>query len=202
MPRISVKDVSKHFPEHSDMQNRQRLKEFMEYQRQGEDQGYWKVRGLNDVIPGEEEIRTMITPEDSSLMDTMQFGQQVLDDNMVLFGEQSRQESSRSRKGDKREDSIADDAENGDDINKDKEKEVEKEKELEREERKGKIRKRQGQGKDKTEKEKSKKSKEQDTEIDVEEELAPWNLSRNFVIANQTKTMLQLNGEGDPTGMG
>ena len=77
MPRISVKDVSKHFPEHSDMQNRQRLKEFMEYQRQGEDQGYWKVRGLNDVIPGEEEIRAMITPEDSSLMDTMQFGQQV-----------------------------------------------------------------------------------------------------------------------------
>ena len=68
--------------------------------------------------------------------------------------------------------------------------------------RKGKIRKRQGQGKDKTEKEKSKKSKEQDTEIDVEEELAPWNLSRNFVIANQTKTMLQLNGEGDPTGIG
>ena len=136
VPRISVKDVSKHFPEHSDMQNRQRLKEFMEYQRQGEDQGYWKVRGLNDVIPGEEEIRTMITPEDSSLMDTMQFGQQVLDDNMVLFGEQSRQESSRSRKGDKREDSIADDAENGDDINKDKEKEVEKEKEQEREEEK------------------------------------------------------------------
>lgn len=197
MPRISVKDVSKHFPEHTDMQNRQRLKEFMEYQRQGDDQGYWKVRGLNDVIPGEEEIRAMITPEDSSLMDTMQYGQQVLDDNMMLFGEQSRQESSRNRKGDKREDSIVDETENGDDMNKDKEKEIEKEKE--REEEKGKDKDKE---KDKSEKEKAKKSKEQDTEIDVEEELAPWNLSRNFVIANQTKTMLQLNGEGDPTGIG
>ena len=35
-----------------------------------------------------------------------------------------------------------------------------------------------------------------------EEELAPWNLTRNFVNANQTKAMLQLNGEGDPTGIG
>ncbi|EMG45658.1 Transcription initiation factor TFIID subunit 1, putative, partial [Candida maltosa Xu316] len=173
-PRIAVKDVSKHFPEHTDMQNRQRLKEFMEYQRQGDDQGFWKVRGLNDVIPGEEEIRTMITPEDSSLMDTMQFGQQILDDNGMLFGDESAAKSDLKRKkDDKREDSVD-------------EPEVTEE----------------NNDKDTNKKEKAKKSKEQDAEIDVEEELAPWNLSRNFVVANQTKTMLQLNGEGDPTGIG
>ncbi len=48
----------------------------------------------------------MITPEDSSLMDTMQFGQQVLNDNMVLFGEQNEQNHLEVEKVDKREDSI------------------------------------------------------------------------------------------------
>ncbi|KAI5951630.1 hypothetical protein KGF54_004704 [Candida jiufengensis] len=157
-PRISVKDVSKHFPEQTDMQNRQRLKEFMEYQRSGEDQGYWKVRGMNDIIPSEEDIRAMITPEDSTLMDTMQYGQQVLDDTYTLFGEESKEKDKEKKK---------------------------KEESVEEEEKKGGY-----------------KKKDPEAEIDIEEELAPWNLSRNFVIANQTKSMLQLNGEGDPTGIG
>ncbi|KAI5964738.1 uncharacterized protein KGF55_001808 [Candida pseudojiufengensis] len=156
-PRIAVKDVSKHFPEQSDMQSRQRLKEFMEYQRSGDDQGYWKVRGMNDIIPTEEDIRAMITPEDSTLMDIMQTGQQILDDTQTLFGEESKEKEKEKKK---------------------------KEESVEEEERK------------------TNRKKDQEVEIDVEEELAPWNLSRNFVIANQTKSMLQLNGEGDPTGIG
>ncbi|KAG5417488.1 hypothetical protein I9W82_005123 [Candida metapsilosis] len=166
-PRISVKDVSKHFPEQTDMQNRQRLKEFMEYQRQGDDQGFWKVRGMNDIIPTEEEIRSMITPEDSSLMDAMQFGQQVLEDTATLYGDESKLMSNRKKK--------------------ELEKKEEANEAMESEETK-------------REKEK-RKSKEQD-DIEAEEEMAPWNLSRNFVVANQTKAMLQLNGEGDPSGIG
>ncbi|QEL63176.1 hypothetical protein CJJ09_005372 [Candidozyma auris] len=42
--RLSVKDISSHFPDQNDMQNRQRLKEFMEYQRKGDDQGFGKSK--------------------------------------------------------------------------------------------------------------------------------------------------------------
>lgn len=167
-PRISVKDVSKHFPEQTDMQNRQRLKEFMEYQRQGDDQGFWKVRGMNDVIPSEEEIRSMITPEDSSLMDAMQFGQQALEDMAMLFGDESKLMSNRKRKETEKKDEANEDATETEESRREKER---------------------------------KRNKEQD-DIEAEEEMAPWNLSRNFVVANQTKAMLQLNGEGDPSGIG
>ncbi|ODV77932.1 uncharacterized protein CANTADRAFT_32003, partial [Suhomyces tanzawaensis NRRL Y-17324] len=127
--RVSVKDVSRHFPDQNDMQNRQRLKEFMEYQRQGDDQGFWKIKNL-DIVPAEEEVRAMITPEDCAVLDAMQHGQQALEDNNTL------------------------------------------------------------------------KPRDPDAEIDIDEELTPWNLTRNFVNANLTKTMLQLNGDGDPTGIG
>ena len=171
-PRIVVKDVSKHFPEQTDMQSRQRLKEFMEYQRQGDDQGFWKVRGMDDNIPSEEDIRAMITPEDSAMVDIMQCGQQLIEDNSVLFGDK-RRDAKKKLEGKDGKDSKEGDVEDvgGTDVNDDK-------------------------------KEKSKKLKEGESEIDLEEEMAPWNLSRNFVVANQTKAMLQLNGEGDPTGIG
>ncbi|CAL1192456.1 unnamed protein product [Candida parapsilosis] len=147
------------------MQNRQRLKEFMEYQRQGDDQGFWKVRGMNDVIPSEEEIRSMITPEDSSLMDAMQFGQQALEDMAMLFGDESKLMSNRKRKETEKKDEANEDATETEESRREKER---------------------------------KRNKEQD-DIEAEEEMAPWNLSRNFVVANQTKAMLQLNGEGDPS---
>ena len=184
--RVSVKDVSKHFPDQNDMQNRQRLKEFMEYQRQGDDQGFWKIKN-SDIVPTEDDIRTMITPEDASLLDSMQHGQQALDDTNVLFGDESKKDEKKEEakkereKKDKKEDGTDKNSENKDD----KSEPVKKEKE-----------------KDKEPKEKVRKPRDPDAEIDIDEELAPWNLSRNFMNANQTKTMLQLNGEGDPTGIG
>lgn len=161
--RVSVKDVSRHFPDQNDMQNRQRLKEFMEYQRQGDDQGFWKIKNA-ETVPTEEDIRTMITPEDCVLLDSMQHGVQVLDDIQMLFGDE--------------------------DTKKEKIKKVDEEEEE-------KLKK------EKTEKgEKIRRPRDPDAEIDLDEEMAPWNLTRNFINANQTKTMLQLNGEGDPTGIG
>jgi transcription initiation factor TFIID subunit 1 len=50
--RLLVKDIAAHFPDQNDMQNRQRLKEFMEYQRAGDDQGYWKVKAT-EPLPAE-----------------------------------------------------------------------------------------------------------------------------------------------------
>ncbi|KAK6456793.1 uncharacterized protein RJT20DRAFT_116613 [Scheffersomyces xylosifermentans] len=177
--RVSVKDVSKHFPDQNDMQNRQRLKEFMEYKRQGDDQGYWKIRN-SDTVPTETEIRSMITPEDSCLLDSMQYGQQTIDDTNMKEKEKEKKEKEKEKEKEKKDEA-------------DKEKEKENENETE-------------EGNPKKEKEKEKertrRPRDPDAEVDMDEELAPWNLSRNFVNSNQTKAMLQLNGEGDPTGIG
>lgn len=154
--RISVKDISHHFPDQNDMQNRQRLKEFMEYNRTGEDQGFWKIK-KTDSVPSEEDVRKMLTPEDVTLLDAMQHGSQMLDDIFYIFGDESKEERRANRR--KREEEDDEDTEARKD---NKEKEIE----------------------------------------DIDEELTPWNSTRNFLIANQTKSMLQLNGEGDPTGIG
>lgn len=170
--RLSVKDIALHFPDQNDMQNRQRLKEFMEYQRQGDDQGFWKIRN-QDTVPTEEEIRAMITPEDATLLDCMQHGLQVLDDIDSLYNDDSRKVDVKREKKEK-----------------DKDKDKEKDKDRENEE-KGK-------------KDPERKKRDRDVDIDetIDEGLAPWSASRSFIISNQTKAMLQLNGEGDPTGIG
>lgn len=43
---------------------------------------------------------------------------------------------------------------------------------------------------------------EDDSKLDVEQQLAPWSTTKNFMHANQNKAMLQLHGEGDPSGRG
>lgn len=129
--RISVRDISAHFPGQNEMQNRQRLKEFMEFQRHGEDQGFWKIKA-KETLPAEEQIRSMISPEDISLLEAMQVGQQHLEDAGY-----------------------------------------------------------------------SKTVNDEDVEGDsIEKQLAPWNITRNFIHATQGKAMLQLHGEGDPSGSG
>lgn len=127
--RILVRDISPHFPGQNEMQNRQRLKEFMEFQRHGDDQGFWKIRG-GEALPNEDVIRGMISPEDITLLEAMQVGQQHLEDAGY--------------------NKTVDDEEEG----------------------------------------------------SVEEQLAPWNITRNFINATQGKAMLQLHGEGDPSGCG
>lgn len=157
--RLSVKDISLHFPDQNDMQNRQRLKEFMEYQRQGDDQGFWKIRN-SDSVPTEEEVKAMITPEDVALLDSMQHGQQVLDDIDSLFNDDTRKLDLKKK---------------------------EKEKEEEEEKKEG---------------ERKRRDKDVDMEETIDEGLAPWSSLRSFITSNQTKAMLQLNGEGDPSGIG
>lgn len=131
--RLQVKDISGHFLDQNDMQNRQRLKEFMEYQRSGADQGYWKIK-QGDTLPDEATIRSMIAPEDIALLEAMQVGQQHLEDSG--YGK-----------------TVEDD-------------------------------------------------KDDQDVMSLEEQLAPWNVSRNFINAIQGKAMLQLHGDGDPTARG
>lgn len=172
--RLSVKDISLHFPDQNDMQNRQRLKEFMEYQRQGDDQGFWKIRN-SSTVPTEEEIRSMITPEDVALLDSMQHGQQVLDDIDSLFNDDSRKVEVKKEK---------------------KERDKTKDKEKEKEDADAEDKERSAQG------ERKRRDKDVDIDETIDEGLTPWSSSRSFIIANQTKAMLQLNGEGDPSGIG
>lgn len=169
--RLSVKDISLHFPDQNDMQNRQRLKEFMEYQRQGDDQGYWKIRN-SSTVPTEEEIRAMITPEDVALLDSMQHGLTVLDDIDSLYNDDTRKLEVKREK-------------------KDKEKLKDKEKEND-----------DGEGEEKEKGERKRRDKDVDIDETIDEGLTPWSSSRSFIISNQTKAMLQLNGEGDPSGIG
>ena len=41
-----------------------------------------------------------------------------------------------------------------------------------------------------------------ESNLSVEQKLAPWITTKNFLFATQAKAMLQLHGEGDPTGRG
>jgi transcription initiation factor TFIID subunit 1, fungi type len=41
-----------------------------------------------------------------------------------------------------------------------------------------------------------------DSKLDIEQQLAPWITTKNFIHATQAKAMLKLHGPGDPTGRG
>lgn len=130
--RINVGEVTSHFIDTTDMQNRQKMKEFMSFNKEHKE---WQMRS-GESVPDEETVRSMVKPEDVCLLESMQVGQQHLHD--AGFNKE-------------------DDESEGED---DKE----------------------GQS--------------------IEQQLAPWFTSRNFLHATQGKAMLALHGEGDPTGRG
>lgn len=130
--RIRVEDVTRHFPDTTDMQNRQKMKEFMTFSKEHKE---WEMKP-GEVLPDEAHIQTLLTPEYISLLESMQVGQQYLAD--AGFG--------------------------GDDDDEDDEKE----------------------GENQT----------------IEQELAPWKTTKNFLNATQGKAMLTLYGDGDPSGRG
>ena len=130
--RIGVSDVTKHFADTTDMQNRQKMKEFLQFSRDSKE---WEMRPGED-IPDRDSIRTMVKPEDVCLLESMQVGQQHLQDAGFSKGD------------------------------------------------------------DESEEEEGKEGQS------IEQQLAPWFTSRNFLNAAQGKAMLQLHGEGDPSGRG
>ncbi|KAI7866594.1 hypothetical protein BDF14DRAFT_1810449 [Spinellus fusiger] len=135
--RLKMSKLAQKFPEYSDLQVRQRLKEFLEFHRRSKDGGggYWKTRGGGDP-PNEEALRKMATPEMVCLYESMLVGERHLQD--LGYGD------------------VNDDDETG----------------------------------------------EGDSKLEVEQQLAPWFATRNFINATQGKAMLKLYGAGDPTGRG
>ncbi|KAG1460419.1 hypothetical protein G6F56_005952 [Rhizopus delemar] len=134
--RLKMGRLAQKFPEYSDIQIRQRLKEFLEFHRRNKNGGggYWKTRGGSDP-PAEEELQKMVTPEMICLYESMLVGERHLQD--LGYG----------------------------DVNDEDE----------------------GEG---------------DSNLEVEQQLAPWFSTRNFINATQGKAMLKLYGAGDPTGRG
>ena len=130
--RIRVEDVTRHFPNSSDMQNRQKMKEFMTYNKEHKE---WEMKP-GEPLPDEEFIQSVLTPEIVCLLESMQVGRQYLAD--AGYG--------------------------GDDEDEDDDND------------------REGQS--------------------IEQELAPWKTTKNFLNATQGKAMLTLYGDGDPSGRG
>ncbi|KDN53304.1 hypothetical protein K437DRAFT_242361 [Tilletiaria anomala UBC 951] len=134
--RIKIHRLMRYFPDQNELQMRQRLKEFMEYNRRAgdPDQGYWKLKA-NVVAPDEAEFLKQLPPEHMVLCESMQAGQQRLVD--AGFNKS---------------------AEDGDD--------------------------------------------EDEGDNEIEQSLAPWAASKNFLSGSEKKARLALHGEGDPSGRG
>lgn len=72
--RLSISDVTAHIPGTSDMQNRQKVKDFLQHDK---DSKYWVPM---EPVPDQDTIRSWVQPEDVCLLESMQVGQQHLHD--------------------------------------------------------------------------------------------------------------------------
>ena len=72
--RIRVEDVTKHFPDSNDMQNRQKMKEFMFFNKEYKE---WEMKN-GEAIPDEEAVRALIRPEDVCLLESTKVAERYL----------------------------------------------------------------------------------------------------------------------------
>ncbi|KAI1127130.1 hypothetical protein F5Y10DRAFT_243501 [Nemania abortiva] len=72
---VSLKEITPHVFEKEDPQNRQKLKEFLDYSKETKT---WHLKE-NEVMMDEAAIRAMIKPEDVCLVEAMQVGQQLME---------------------------------------------------------------------------------------------------------------------------
>ncbi|KAI1809830.1 hypothetical protein GGS20DRAFT_570263 [Poronia punctata] len=72
---VSLKEITPHVFEKEDPQNRQKLKEFLEYSK---DSKTWHLKESETMID-EPAIRAMIKPEDVCLVESMQVGRQLME---------------------------------------------------------------------------------------------------------------------------
>lgn len=129
---VRIDEITAHIAESNDMQNRQKLKEFIKYYK---DEKVWRVKP-GDVVPDEVTVRSWVKPEDICVIDAMQVGLRHLGD--AGFGQENADDGSEDEKDG----------------------------------------------------------------ASIEQQLAPWKTSKNFLDAATGKAMLQLHGEGDPSGCG
>ncbi|RDL33286.1 Uncharacterized protein BP5553_08725 [Venustampulla echinocandica] len=73
---LKIGEVTAHISESTDMQNRQKLKDFFQYDKT---EKVWKMKP-GELIPDEPTIRAMIKPEEVCALDSMQVGTRYLND--------------------------------------------------------------------------------------------------------------------------
>jgi len=73
---LKIGEITAHIADSSDMQNRQKLKEFILYDKT---EKVWRMKP-GDVIPDESHIRNMVSPEEVCMIDSMQVGAKHLED--------------------------------------------------------------------------------------------------------------------------
>ncbi|KAF4592160.1 putative transcription initiation factor TFIID [Ophiocordyceps camponoti-floridani] len=191
-----LSDVTKHIADSTDTQNRQKLKEFLQYDRDSGEKGMWRLKA-GEVLPDENAIRAMIKPEDVSLLDAMQLGIKELedagydprnaniDDEQVADGDGGAGGGagggpgrSRSRSRSRTAAAAAAGGGGGADDDEVMDDDVSK-----------------------LTKNAAKKAAEKQEET-LADKMAPWKTTKAFIDACAQKAMLQLHGEGDPTGHG
>ncbi|PVU91182.1 hypothetical protein BB561_004526 [Smittium simulii] len=77
---LNFNKLARMFPEYSEFQLRQRLKEFCEYQRRGLGTGFWRAKA-NIPVPAEDNLRSLLTPEMMCLFESMLVSQMHLIDS-------------------------------------------------------------------------------------------------------------------------
>jgi len=159
-----LSDITKHIADSTDTQNRQKLKEFLQYDRESGEKGMWRLKP-GEILPDESAVRAMVKPEEVCLLDAMQLGIKELEDAGY-----------DPRNANFDEDAQMADAGDGDDDD---------------DEEGSKF------GKAST----AKKAAEKHEET-LADKMAPWKTTKAFIDACAQKAMLQLHGEGDPTGHG
>jgi transcription initiation factor TFIID subunit 1 len=164
-----LSEITKHIAESTEAQNRQKLKEFLQYDRTKE-RGMWKLKP-GEILPDESAVRAMIKPEEVSLLDAMQLGIKELED--AGFDPRNAHLEDDAHVGD------ADGGGGGGGEEEDDEK---------------------GSTVAGSKAAAAKKAAQQ--EETLADKMAPWKTTKAFIDACAQKAMLQLHGEGDPTGHG
>ena len=80
--RLRIADLCNAFPNHSETSIRKRLKEIADFQRTGDDSGWWVAKNTF-TLPTDEELRTLITPEMACNFESMLAGQARLQDMSI-----------------------------------------------------------------------------------------------------------------------
>ncbi|RGP79522.1 transcription initiation factor tfiid subunit 1 [Fusarium longipes] len=157
-----LSDITKHIADSTDTQNRQKLKEFLQYDRESGEKGMWRLKP-GEILPDESAIRSMIKPEEVCLLDAMQLGIKELEDAGYDPRNASLEEDVQNNDAEGEEEDVDDE---GSKVAKGAKKQQEKQEET------------------------------------LADKMAPWKTTKAFIDACAQKAMLQLHGEGDPTGHG
>ncbi|KAF4500929.1 transcription initiation factor TFIID subunit 1 [Fusarium agapanthi] len=157
-----LSDITKHITDSTDTQNRQKLKEFLQYDRESGEKGMWRLKP-GEILPDESTIRSMIKPEEVCLLDAMQLGIKELEDAGYDPRNASLEEDVQNNDADGDDDDVEDEG---------------------------------------SKTAKGAKKQQEKQEETLADKMAPWKTTKAFIDACAQKAMLQLHGEGDPTGHG